>query len=290
MCCFLFREENYQRQTWSRIELVAYQIILKKTFSQTCQLRKQLEQVFLSSNWRKKWSTQPDLVFDSRCVSSATSRNPSVIKSKFLRIIDHVLLLHSGPINIFEVSGSCYDSNITIRTKSLADVDRWIHHLAGRSIKEFVLTIPVEQYYKIPWCLFSYQSLHYLKLKWCWVEPPTTFEGFRNLKSLALYDVLMTQDSFENLISGCPQLEELMLSKVQGLTQLNIQAPNLKLCHITNDKFEGISFNNTLQLAEVYLELSLYLNSESNRSNWFKFFDHLPHIECVMTVNYSLKV
>jgi len=244
----------------------------------------------LSSNWRKKWSTQPDLVFDSRCVSTATSRNPSVIESKFLRIIDHVLLLHSGPINKFEVSGSCYDSNITIRTKSLADVDRWIHHLAGRSIKEFVLTIRVEQYYKIPWCLFSYQSLHNLKLKWCWVEPPMMFEGFRNLKSLALYDVLMTQDSFENLISGCPQLEELMLSKVQGLTQLNIQAPNLKLCHITNDKFEGISFNNTLQLAEVYLELSLFLNSESNQSNWFKIFNHLPHIECVMIVNYSLKV
>jgi hypothetical protein len=242
----------------------------------------------LSSNWRKKWSTQPDLVFDHRCVSTETSKDPSVIKSKFLRIVDHVLLLHSGPINKFKVSDFSYD--LTIGKKSLADVDRWIHHLAGRSIKEFVLTIRVEEYYKIPWCLFSYQILHDLILKWCWLEPPMTFEGFRNLKSLVLDDVLMTQNSFENLISGCPQLEKLMLSEVQGLTQFNIQAPNIKLCHITNDKFEGISFNNTLQLAEVYLELSLYLNSESNQSNLFKFFDHLPQIQCLMIVNYSIKV
>jgi hypothetical protein len=240
----------------------------------------------LSRKWRKKWSTQPDLVFDRQCVSAVPSEDFSVIEGKFLRIIDHVLLLHSGPIKKFEVTDSGCD---LLGVNSMSDVDRWILHLTARSVKELVLDIWLGELYKIPWCLFSYQSLHRLKLSHCWLKPPTMFKGFNNLESLVLYHVLMTQDAFENLISGCPQLEKLILTSVDGFTQFNIHAPNLKVFYISG-KFEGISFDNTLQLAVVYFELRSYLNSESNRSNLFKFFNHLPHIEELLIVNYSLKV
>ncbi|AES96739.1 putative F-box domain, FBD domain, leucine-rich repeat domain, L domain-containing protein [Medicago truncatula] len=239
----------------------------------------------LSSKWKKKWSTQPDLVFDRQCVSTVASEDFSVIEGKFLRIIDHVLLLHSGPINKFEVTDSECD---LLGVNSMADVDRWILHLTGRSVKELVLDIWAGELYKIPWCLFSYQSLHHLKLSHCLLKPPTMFKGFSSLESLVLHDALMTQDAFENLISGCPQLEKLILTSVKGFTQFNIHAPNLKFFRI-NGKFEGISFDNTLQLAVVYLELSSYLNSESNHSNLFNFFDHLPHIKSLLIVEHCLK-
>ncbi|KAK2452819.1 F-box/FBD/LRR-repeat protein [Trifolium repens] len=201
----------------------------------------------LSSKWRKKWSTQSNLVFDSQCVSAASSEDPSVIKIKFLRIIDHVLLLHSGPINKVKISDSGYD---LIDMNSVADIDRWILHLTKRSIKKLVLDFWLEeQYYKIPWCLFSCQSLHRLSLYSCSLKPPMAFEGFRNLKSLALGQITMTQDAFEILISGSPLLEKLKLVDFDGFTQINIHAPNIKFIEIIG-KFEGISFDNTPQLAK----------------------------------------
>ena len=170
----------------------------------------------LSSKWRKKWSTLSDLVFDSQCVSTVTSQDPSVIESKFLRIVDHVLLLHSGPINKFEISANSFQ-NLTIGVNSMADIDRWIFHISERYIKELVLDIWLYQHYKIPWRLYSCQSLHHLKLKCCLLKPPTTFEGFKNLKSLVLNRVTMTQDAFENIISGCPRLEKLTLMEMDDL-------------------------------------------------------------------------
>ncbi|AES59067.1 F-box/RNI/FBD-like domain protein [Medicago truncatula] len=201
----------------------------------------------LSSNWRKKWSTLPDLVFDRECVSTETSKHPSVIESKFLRIVDHVLLLHSGPINKFEVSDS--NQYFTIGVNSMADIDQWIFQISKRYIKEFVLDIRLKPRYKIPCCLFSCQSLQHLELNYCCLNPPTTFEGFRNLKSLSLFEVTMTQDAFENMICGCPLLEELTLYKIDGLWLKppttfegfrNLKSLSLSKVRMTQDAFENM--------------------------------------------------
>jgi len=245
----------------------------------------------LSSEWRKKWYTIPNLVFDKQCVSAEASQEPLVIESKFLKIVDHVLLIHSGPINMFKFS-DCDLSGSLVR-----DIDRWILHLIGRSIKELVLKVWIdEERYKIPWCLFSCQSLHRLKLHGCWLKPPTMFEGFRNLKSLDLYLVEVAQDALENLISGCPLLEKLRLQEIYTLNQINIHAPNLKVFEIYGE-FKGISFDNTFQLTTIIVNSWLDLTSESNQSrlpgcssNLLKFFDHRHHIQSLEIGGYFLKV
>jgi len=67
-------------------------------------------------------------------VSAATSEDPSVSVRKFVKIVDHVLLVHPGPINKFKFSNS-----ELIGESCATDVDRWILHLIGRSTKEFLL-------------------------------------------------------------------------------------------------------------------------------------------------------
>jgi hypothetical protein len=232
-------------------------------------------------------------VFDRQCVSAASSEDPSVIKIKFSRIIDHVLLHHSGPINKVKISD--FGCGI-IDMNSMADIDRWILHLNKRSIKKLVLDFRFEQRCKIPWCLFSCQSLLHLKLCWCSLKLPMTFEGFRNLKSLKLDQVKMAQDVFENLISGSPLLEKLILSNLRGFTQINIHAPNIKFVQIIG-KFEGISFDNTPQLAKVSIDLSLYPNSQTSQSrlhgcssNLVNFFDQLPNVQSLTVSSYFIKV
>lgn len=196
----------------------------------------------LSIKWRKKWYTKPNLVFNRQCVTVVDSYyrriDPSVIQTNFSRIIDHILLLHSGAINKFEVSDPGFD---LLGVNSRVDIDRWILQVTRRSIKDFVLDIWLDQHYKIPWCLFSCQTIQHLNLSFCCLEPPTTFKGFKNLISLDLNQVTITQDAFENLISGSPLLEKLTLTEVDGLTQINIYAPNLKFFHAVG-QFEDISF------------------------------------------------
>jgi hypothetical protein len=240
----------------------------------------------LSSEWRKKWSTQSNLVFDRQCVSDASSEDPSVIKIKFLRIIDDVLLLHSGPINKVKISDSGYD---LIDMNSVADIDRWILHLTRRSIQKLVLDFWLEQRYKIPWCLFSCQSLHRLELHYCCLKPPTTFEGFRNLRSLHLQEFTMTRDDFEKLISGSPLLEKLNMAYFDGFTQININAPNIKSVQIIG-KFEGINFDNTPQLTKVLVDQTSQSRLQGCSNNLVNFFYHLPNIQILLIISYFIKV
>jgi len=142
----------------------------------------------LSTNWRYKWTTLPEIVFDRECIAKT-------FEDKLPRIIDHVLLLHSGSIKKFKLS------RLHI---GVTDVDRWTLCLTRRHVKEFVLEIwkDPNQPYEIHACLFSCQSLHHLELFNCWLIPPSTFQGFRNLKSLDLQHVTMIKDAFENLVSA----------------------------------------------------------------------------------------
>jgi len=223
-------------------------------------------------------------VFDNECLPE-TSEDLLVIKSKLSRIIDHVLILHSGPIKKFKLSRDHID---------IADIDRWTLYLTRWQVKEFVLEIWKDQRYKIPSCLFSCQSLHHLELYECWLIPPSTFQGFKNLKSLDLQYVTLTKDAVENLISSCLLLERLTLMDFDGFKNLNIHAPNLQ--HFTMEgKFEDISFKNTSQLADVFINLSENFESKQGRlhersSNLVEFFIHLSCIRSLEIQNYFLKV
>ncbi|CAJ1972834.1 unnamed protein product [Sphenostylis stenocarpa] len=209
----------------------------------------------LSSKWRYRWATLPNLVFDDQCISVAT-QDHMIIKNKLLRTVDHVLLLHSGPINKFKLS---HHDLIGV-----TDIDRWTLHVCRKSIKEFVLEIWKGQRYKIHSCLFSCQSLTHLELFNCWLKPPSTFKGFKNLKSLDLQHVTIALDAFEKLISSCPVLERLTLMNFDGFTHLNIDAPNLLFFDI-GGRFNGGS------------------------SNLLKFFVHLPHVQRLEVQSYFLK-
>jgi hypothetical protein len=247
----------------------------------------------LSSSWRNIWYTLPNLVFDKHCISVAASKDPSVINNKFLRIVDHVLLQHSGPINKFMFSDN---ENGLIRVCDVSDVHRWVLHLSRRSIKELELQFWLKERYKIPWCLFSCQSLRHLGLHSCQFKLPTMFEGFRNLKKLVLVEVTLAQDDYENMISGCPLLDHLVLMEVDGFSQINIHAPNLKTFQFYG-KFEDIIIENSFKITTVFVDLVNYLNSKTNQSklhgcsnNLLKFFAHQCHVQ-FLEIGYSfLKV
>ncbi|XP_031403556.1 F-box/FBD/LRR-repeat protein At1g13570-like [Punica granatum] len=237
----------------------------------------------LSTKWRYKWTTIPNLVFDNQCLTF-TSQDQTVIKNKLVNVIDHVLLLHTGPIYKFKLSHR--------DLIGITDIDKWILHLSRSPIREFVLEIWKGQRYKLHSSLFSCQDLIHLELFNCLLRPPATFRGFKNLKSLDLQHVTMAQEVFESLISSCPLLERLTLMNFDGFTHLNIDAPRLLFFDV-GGYFDDITFTNTFNLALIsiglYADEKVERRSARNSSNLLKFFAHLPNIRRLEIQSYFLK-
>ncbi|KAK2660456.1 hypothetical protein Ddye_006989 [Dipteronia dyeriana] len=238
----------------------------------------------LSRKWRYKWATIPHLVFDNLCVS-VSSQDQILVRNKLVNVVDHVLILHNGPIFKFKLSHQ--------DLLGVTDIDRWILHISRSSIKEFVLEIWKGQRYKVPSSLFCCRELIHLELFNCLLKPPTTFKGFRNLKSLDLQHITLAQNVFENLISTCPMLERLTIMNFDGFSHLNIDAPNLQFFDI-GGVFDDVSFENTFNLALV--SIGLYVNVKKDQtlalgssSKLLRFFIHLPHIRRLEIQSYFLK-
>ncbi|XP_059635116.1 F-box/FBD/LRR-repeat protein At1g13570-like [Cornus florida] len=247
-------------------------------------LRDAVRTSILSSKWRYKWVTLPHLVFDNQGVC-ILSQDAMVIKNKLVNIVDHVLLLHTGPIQKFKLSHR--------DLQDVSDIDRWILYLSRLSVKEFILEIWRGHRYKLPSSVYSFRDLIHLEVFNCLLKPPSTFEGFRSLKNLDLQHVTMDQDVFEYLISNCPLLERLTLMNFDDFTHLKIRAPNLRFFDI-GGVFEEINFMNTFSLAII--SVALYKNvgndknlTRGNTSNLIKFFAHLPQIQRLEVQSYFLQ-
>ncbi|PIN15823.1 hypothetical protein CDL12_11527 [Handroanthus impetiginosus] len=238
----------------------------------------------LSSKWRYKWDTLPYLVFDNQSVL-VLSPDQTLVKNKLVNIVDHVLLLHTGPIHKFKLSHR--------DLQGVSDIDRWILFLSRGSVKEFILEIWKGHRYRLPASIYSCQKLIHLELFNCLLRPPSTFKGFKSLKSLDLQHITMDQLDFESMISSCPLLERLTLMNFDGFTLLNIHAPNLLFFDV-GGVFEDVSFQNTFHLAVV--SIGLYVNTGSERDlafgstgNLMKFFACLPHIQRLEVQSFFLK-
>ncbi|CAL9022613.1 unnamed protein product [Prunus brigantina] len=221
----------------------------------------------LSSKWRYKSAMLPHLKFDSLSVST-------IKQTTFANIVDQVLLLHIGPICSFLLSRP--DDFL-----ANSDIERWILHLSRNSIKEFTLENWKGHLYEMPSCFFSCQDMTHLDLYRCLLQPPSTFKGFRSLKSLCMENVTLAQDEFKHLIVCCPMLKTLRLLNCDGLRHLKMDAPKLELLEVEVDEgvFEMVNLQNTLNVAEV--SITLAINDDLIQvpdSNLVQFFVHFPHI------------
>lgn len=248
-------------------------------------LRDAVRTSILSSKWRYKWVNLTSLVFDNQSVL-VSSQDPTIIKNKMVKIVDHVLLLHNGLIHKFKLSHR--------DLQGVCDIDRWILFLSRGSVKEFILEIWKGQRYKLPSSLYLCDKLSHLELFNCLLKPPLGFNGFKILTSLDLQHITMDQDVFEDLIHRCPLLERLTLMNFEGFANLKIHAPKLTFFDI-GGVFEDVVFENTFHLSTV--SIGLYVNIGNDHeltlgttSKLTKFFASLPSIQRLEVQSFFLKV
>ncbi|XP_004292703.1 PREDICTED: F-box/FBD/LRR-repeat protein At1g13570-like [Fragaria vesca subsp. vesca] len=211
----------------------------------------------LSTNWRYISAMLPHLVFYAHSIST--------LPQKFANAVDHVLLSHIGPVYKFKLA----PKHICVR-----DFDRWILYVSRNSIKEFILEILGQPYYKLPSSMFLCRDLTHLELHKCLLQPPSTFTGFKSLKTLKIVWVRLTGDALQNMIAHCPLLERLVVEDCDDFNQLNINAPSLQVLRFIGG-FKYINLLNTSNIVDVYIELYQFA---CKSSNLLRFFAQLPNI------------
>ncbi|KAL4561330.1 hypothetical protein LXL04_033494 [Taraxacum kok-saghyz] len=174
----------------------------------------------LSRKWRHTWRNMRALVFDKH-FSNKFAKNGAFRRKGFIRIINHVLFLHKGPILTFllHIPGN-------IPPDSFQEVDQWMYFLSRNGVTEIVLTNS-NQLYKLPCYMFCCRELRKLKLKHCLFKPPLEFKAFLNLEDLELTNIDFGDNLCGSQIS-LPQLKTLSLYMCTNVCKFTIKATNLQ--------------------------------------------------------------
>ncbi|XP_058081852.1 F-box/FBD/LRR-repeat protein At1g13570-like [Magnolia sinica] len=213
----------------------------------------------LSRKWRYRWASIPHLVFDKDWI---LPKHHEVVD-----IINRVLSVHEGPAHKFV----CSDHFLPLGQCG-HHMDQWILFLSQHGIKQLTLGpfkrgygYIIRYWYLMHSSLFSCLELTDLELASCAINPPPAFEGFRHLRNLKLFDIVIGDDELEQLISKCPLLETLTLDCIVGAFRFKINAPNLRyLCftiEVQSSAYEDEYFH------------------EGGICNLIKVFGSLRHIE-----------
>ncbi|PIA52465.1 hypothetical protein AQUCO_01000383v1 [Aquilegia coerulea] len=170
-------------------------------------IREAVKTCVLSTSWRYKWTSLPNLVFDT-CSIPSHIEGEQLKTSLFLRL--------------------------------------WLLRLSRKMLSHLSLLFKMStnNTYQIPSCLFSCQTLRNLELKDCKLILPSQYQGFSNLTNLKLLDVTLTNQTFESLLVKIPLLYRLSIINCKSLTNLIINAPNLVWVDICGHLIQSITFQN----------------------------------------------
>ncbi|KAG5521291.1 hypothetical protein RHGRI_033745 [Rhododendron griersonianum] len=241
-------------------------------------LRDAVRTSVLSKKWRDNWRKIPELAFDDRSLVDPypilfRQRSPPdqlSIKNRFFATIYHVLLRHQGAIPKLILSLS--------ELEGCFEIDTLIITLSSNGIQELTVKLWKGQPYKLPQSLYTCQRLTHLNLQHCVFRPPTTFKGFRRIVYLELYEVIITSDAFQNLVSSCPLLEKLKFESSACFDYIGIDASNLKVLSLTGF-FKSLRVKNARHLTKFSLYPKACQFGIRDAVEWAGLLDGLPVLE-----------
>ncbi|PIA52464.1 hypothetical protein AQUCO_01000382v1 [Aquilegia coerulea] len=212
-------------------------------------IREAVKTCVLSTNWRYKWTSIPNLVFDTRSIPSHIKEREQ-LKTNLVTFVDKTLLLHNDIISNFILNN--------FLESGCADVDQWILSLSRKMLNHLALLFKsTTNTYQIPSCLFSCQTLKNLELEGCKIILPSQYQGFSNLTDLRLEDVILTNQTFESLLVKIPHLYRLSIIHCKSLTDLIIDAPNLDWVVLVGDLIQSTTFRNAPKVTRTLIYLPM---------------------------------
>ncbi|KAM7507823.1 hypothetical protein LguiA_018276 [Lonicera macranthoides] len=171
----------------------------------------------LSKRWQFLWTS----VSNIDLISNNCKKDGPISSHRFLDFVDKVLTCYSSSIEKL----CLYYFELT----DISRVSKWISSAIRRRVQELCLSSHVRSSF-LPHCLLNCKSLTTLKLEMdCILQVPNSI-CLPNLRILCLSFVIFFDDnSFENLFSGCPVLQELSLMECvwKNIKRVAIFVPTL---------------------------------------------------------------
>ncbi|KAL5699531.1 hypothetical protein ACHQM5_030417 [Ranunculus cassubicifolius] len=193
-------------------------------------IRDAVKTSLLSTNWRYRWSSMPNLVFQNLDIGEQQ-------RDKLVNFVNQALLLHNGTVSLFKLDN--------FLEYGCSDVDRWIVVLSRKMLNHLFLKFnQTENPYRVPGSLFSCQFLKSLTLEFCEIRLPPQLEKLGCLTVLELKYVILTSDTLETLVVKMPLLRVLKVCQCKPLTHFNIDAPKLKTVFIAG-LYRSVKFRKT---------------------------------------------
>ncbi|KAL7593533.1 hypothetical protein Lser_V15G32379 [Lactuca serriola] len=167
----------------------------------------------LSKRWKHLWTFVPTLIFKH-------NRDDD----DFVLFVDKTLSqCHQLKLKKFVVY-TVYD----IRFES--QVKNWIRYAITCKVEELHLTLRNTEFkseFVLDQYIFTNSCFTDLTLKGCMFNPTGTI-SWKNLRKLCIYYVKLNTDLTENILSGSPQLETMVLEDCYGFSLLDIASKSVK--------------------------------------------------------------
>lgn len=185
----------------------------------------------LSKRWRDIWTSLPILKFDQRKILEQVGYLDGRNKKKaFTDSVDNSVKSHLQrklSIQKLVLDITSYD------IKLASHMDRWINVAIENNMKELDLHVVFNKsiYYSLPHTVFATKTITGLRLCGCSLVYLGDIK-LPQLQKLYLRDLIVHQQTIENLISSCPLIEDLRFIHCKGLKDLRVSGL-LKL-----DRFE----------------------------------------------------
>ncbi|XP_057799065.1 F-box/FBD/LRR-repeat protein At1g13570-like isoform X1 [Salvia miltiorrhiza] len=239
-------------------------------------LRDVVRTSILSREWRYKWASCPDIVFDFWFDQMFLGGH------KLESLIYQILKLHKGPLLKFGLQVPDLKSN--------PDIDQWVRLLPNNTLQELTLHVSRGEAHRLSSHLLTFQHLKNLRLYNCVFDPVPGFKGFSKLVNLELQSVVLVPESFTTFIASCPAVERLRLIHCTSFDCLELTGPKLKYFEF-NGVFKSVSFKNCPALKDIKLTFS---SMEFKRGNSFSLdlvrsLSCLPALEDLQLQAYALE-
>uniref|UniRef100_M1BQJ7 Ubiquitin-protein ligase n=1 Tax=Solanum tuberosum TaxID=4113 RepID=M1BQJ7_SOLTU len=225
----------------------------------------------LSKKWRNLWHGLPVLTLSHTLWKP--EEDLADLTSNLVKIINHILIFHTGPVTKFTLCVPYLDT--------CPNIDNLIRFLSRNDIQHLVLRLPIRgSLYKMPLSFFTCFELRHLTLQNCSILAEPSFKGFDRLISLELCDVAISSKLLERLISRSLLLEQLVL-QISGVSSnvIEISAPNLRSFDYTGN-IRSLCLKNIPRLAKLSLSHREYYvgAGKCNIAKFFEFFSALKHL------------
>ncbi|KAK9690412.1 hypothetical protein RND81_09G126000 [Saponaria officinalis] len=151
------------------------------------------------------------------------------LRLDFDGFVRNVLMLHKrSTIDTFHLYICEFDDYFN-DPNMIDDVQMWLRFAVYRGVKDLYFAFNGPDDLALPCCVFTCQSIETLRLSGCMIDEyedgqPLHMGSLRNLSLICVHGY---NDAFNELISGCPSLQELTIDNPQGLQVLIITTPSI---------------------------------------------------------------